>query len=42
MTFSASGQIGAPEDFLVDGSRSMLYPQDLVQVLFGEDFLDDT
>ena len=41
MAFSAFGQIGASEGLLVDGSHDMLHPQNLVQIGFGENILDD-
>ena len=41
MALSASGQIGASEDLLVDRPHNMLHAQNLVQIVFGEDISDD-
>ena len=41
MTFSASGQIGASKGLFVDRSHNMLHPQNLIQIVFGENVSED-
>lgn len=42
MALSASGQISASEDLLVDRPHNMLHAQNIVQIVFGEDITDYT